>query len=270
MELVSEYGVGVEQRRNKLTSLFQTLPRYASAEFWQAMAIPEMPLEVLVRCLRYASAYADVPGRDRLLEIIIQRVQTANEAWARRIARSTLNYGVDDVQAIAADIYADLCERMVRALLDAQRAFWEENFIHCLYYERKHVYAAWSAREGWRQVPPTARSMRIPRILVSSLDQLVERASGESWLVDIEDKQAQLLLSDCETGDLLWYVLHLPLACKAVVLLHFWEGYALHEIAQLLGVTERTVRNRLRKACDLLRMALLEHGKCEVALHGDS
>lgn len=261
MELVSDRDVGVEQRRDMLVSLFQTLPRYASYEFWQAMAIPEMPLEVIVRCLRQAEARTDLSGRDRLLEIIIHRTQVANETWARHVAYSAMGYGMHDTQAIAADIYADLCERIVRALLDSRRLFWEENFVHCLYYERKHVYAAWSVREGLQQSSCVSRGVRVPRALVSSLEWLMDRASAENEAIDVEDARAQRHLADCETSDLLWYVLRLPLACKAVVLLYFWEGYAVQEVAQLLGVTDRTVRNRLRKACELLRRTLVEQGR---------
>ncbi len=261
IEVVSDRNVGVEQRRAMLLSLFQALPRYASCEFWQAMAIPEMPLEVIVRCLRHAETHADLPARERLLEIIIKRTQAANEAWAGRIARSAASYGMHDIYAVTADIYADLCERVVRALLDRRRLFWEENFVHCLYYERKHVYAAWSVREGLQQIACVSKGMRVPRVLLSSLEQLVERATIGNNVVDIEDARAQRHLADCETSDVFWYVLHLPLGCKAVVLLYFWEGYAVREVAQLLGVTERTVRNRLHKACALLRCALVEQGR---------
>jgi RNA polymerase sigma factor (sigma-70 family) len=260
IEAVSDRDVGVEQRRDMLVSLFQALPRYASREFWQAVAIPEMPLEVIVRCLRHAEARADLAGRDRLLEIIIKRTQTANEAWAKRIARSAMSYGMHDIQAIAADIYADLCERVVRALLDTRRLFWEENFVHCLYYERRHVYAAWSVREGLQKAPCVSNGMRVPRMLVSSLEGLVDRATTKNEVIDVEDVRAQRHLADCETSDLLWYVCRLPSECKAVVLLYFWEGYAVRETAQLLGVTERTIRNRLRKACELLRCVLVDQG----------
>ena len=260
IEAVSDRDVGVEQRRDMLVSLFQALPRYASREFWQAVATPEMPLEVLVRCVRYADACADLPGRDRLLEIIIKRTQAANEIWARRVARSAMSYGMHDIQAIAADIYADLCERVVRALLDTRRLFWEENFVHCLYYERKHVYAAWSVREGLQQAPCVSKGVRVPRMLVSSLEVLADRVAMKSEVIDVEDTRAQRHLADCETSDLLRYVCRLPLECKAAVLLYFWEGYAVREVAQLLSVTERTVRNRLRKACELLRCALVDQG----------
>ncbi len=48
----------------------------------------------------------------------------------------------------AHDLYADLCERVIRALHDSRRQFWEENFQHCLCFERKHAYHAFMTREG--------------------------------------------------------------------------------------------------------------------------
>jgi DNA-directed RNA polymerase specialized sigma24 family protein len=64
------------------------------------------------------------------------------------------------------------------------------------------------------------------------------------------------MLLAIETSDLLRLVLLLPVKLKAVVLLLFWEGRSEKETAQLLDITDRTVRNRRREALNLLREAL--------------
>ena len=90
--------------------------------------------------------------------------------------------------------------------------------------------------------------MRIPRIYITSLDQALHQENGGTRAWDVEDEQAQKLLQVVESSDLLQFVLQLPDQFKAVVLLIFWEGRSEKEAAQVLGVTDRTVRNWLRKA----------------------
>ena len=98
-----------------------------------------LPLEVLVRCLRTAVSREDVQYRNRLLALIVQRTQTANERWVQRVLK-TAGILPGECPMLADDLYADLCERVLYAVLDPQRHFWEVNFPHCLYFERKHVF----------------------------------------------------------------------------------------------------------------------------------
>ncbi|TMD92363.1 MAG: sigma-70 family RNA polymerase sigma factor, partial [Chloroflexi bacterium] len=48
----------------------------------------------------------------------------------------------------------------------------------------------------------------------------------------------------------------LPDKLKSVVLLVFWEGKTEKDTARILGISDRTVRNRLRDAFEVLRNAL--------------
>ena len=52
---------------------------------------------------------------------------------------------------------------------------------------------------------------------------------------------------------LLEQVAELPEKERTVLHLHYWEGYALREIAALLGVTVPTVKMRLKRGRDALR-----------------
>ena len=52
---------------------------------------------------------------------------------------------------------------------------------------------------------------------------------------------------------LLEQVSELPEKERTVLHLHYWEGYALREIAALLGVTVPTVKMRLKRGRDALR-----------------
>jgi Sigma-70, region 4 len=253
--------VELSERRAALAALYNKLPEYESTTFWHTLEDTNIPLEVLVRCLRNAIAYGDNPRRNRIIEIIIRRTQTANEYWANN-ALKNINLQIDERKALVSDLYADLCERLIRALIDPQRSFWEENFQHCLRFERQHTYQAFMLREGrWHDrnaEVSRATTRRVPRALVKSLDQPIHDAVGECevWVQDIEDKRAQQELLAVEHIDLLNLVLHLPQKLRSVVLLIFWEGRSEKDTARILGVTDRTVRNRLHEVWKILRSEL--------------
>jgi RNA polymerase sigma factor (sigma-70 family) len=161
------------------------------------------------------------------------------------------------------DLYADLCERVIRAIHDSKRLFWEENFQHCLCFERKHVYQAFMTREGrwYTQDANESGTRRIPRSLIGSLDQPVQHANGETWEIEIVDEQAQQALLSVEQHDLPLLILNLPEKLKPVIWLMFWEGRTEKNVAHILGVSDRTVRNRLQKALSLLRTGIESEGK---------
>ena len=266
----SEQDAGCDRdlirRRAILATAFQALPTYGSAEFWSLVEEPQLnlalPLEILVKCVRVAITQEDSAGKNRMLEMIFRRTQGANEYWSRQVL-SRIHLRSEERCMFAHDLYADLCERVIRALNDSKRLFWEENFQHCLCFERKHVYQAFLTREGrwYNQYANESNTRRIPRSLIGSLDQPVQHANGESWEMDIVDEQAQQALLSVEQHDLPLLILNLPEKLKPVIWLIFWEGRTEKYVANILGVSDRTVRNRLHKALSLLRTAIDMEGK---------
>lgn len=255
----------VIQRRIALANLYDTLPGYGSDAYWHAVEQPDLsqalPLEVLVRCVRIAIVYGDIVGRNRVIEIMIQRTQATNEYWANH-AFAHIDLQADERKTLTCDLYADLCERLIRMLIDPQRSFWEENFQHCLRFERKHVFQAFMTREGrWTNRRgnvgmPLTGTRRVPRILIESLERFAQNANGEVSQLDIEDERVQRELSAIERTDLLRLVLQLPEKLRLVVLLIFWEGRSEKDTAQILAITDRSVRNRLHEASKILRTQL--------------
>ncbi|MCL1831628.1 MAG: sigma-70 family RNA polymerase sigma factor [Oscillospiraceae bacterium] len=59
-----------------------------------------------------------------------------------------------------------------------------------------------------------------------------------------------------ERSDVLDAVRNLPEELRAVLYLYFYEGYKFHEIAEIVGVSESTVRRHMDKAKGLLKSAL--------------
>jgi predicted DNA-binding protein (UPF0251 family) len=255
---------GVVERRLALAEVYSTLPPYASAAFWSAVEDPTLPLEILVKTLRIAIASGDEQGRCRIMEWIILRTQAMNLLWAQRVLRM-LSLQAGECSVLARDLCADLHECMMRALADSERLFWEENFLHCLYFERKHVYRSFLMREGLWYKSSASRGTRIPRALVASLDRLLQSSDHDPLPLEIEDEGVQAMFLSVERSDLLQTVLCLPDKLKAVILLIFWEGRSEKEAAQILSISDRTVRNRLQSALKLLHSLLLPKigGSCD-------
>ncbi len=51
-------------------------------------------------------------------------------------------------------------------------------------------------------------------------------------------------------------ILQLPQKCKAVIYLHYYEGYACKELAAIFGISESAVKMRLKKGRELLKLEL--------------
>lgn len=245
------------KRRTALADRYAALPLPASPAFWLCLESVDTPLELLVRCLRDISICKDENMRQRILHIIIQRTQTINEYWARSVLQRMALPSTERL-ALMGDLCADLYEHMLRALLDPTRLFWEENFFHCLFFERKHVYRSFMMREGCWCDEHGRKSERIPRTLVSRLDQPAIRHSGETYLLDLEDEYAQDMLQAIDASDLLRFVLRLPERLKTVVLLLYWEERSSKDVAHILHISDRTVRNRLQEALKILRGLLFD------------
>lgn len=243
------------RRRIAFDEMYRTLFSLASLTFWLAINDPTLPLEVLVRAAREFFRVQRPTDGQRVLTCIMERTQAMNTHWARH-ALGKLSLSIAEYREFLADLCADMYEGMVRALSDPTRHFWEENFMHALYFERKHVLRTFMRREGfWERT--TVQGSRIPRSFIISYEQYIATSDSDCSIHDIEDEKAEVMLRAIEDYDLYQVVLALPDKLKATVWLLFWEGRTEKEIATLLGVSDRTVRNRLRTALDQLRSSLL-------------
>lgn len=245
-------------RRALLAQAYAALPSSASPAFWQRLAAEETPLEVVVRCLRHAVSCEDDQGRERILEIVFCRTYTINQRWSRSALRNLPILGGERTSVVN-DLCSDLYEFLFRALLDHTRLFWEENFLHCLYFERKHVYQAFLFREGYWKNTQVKQSSRVPRAVLESFDQpLSSHSNGDYGSLEVADEGAQRMLETIVDDEVLNLVLALPERLKAVILLKFWDDRTEKETAQILGVSDRTVRQRILVATELLRKYLAD------------
>jgi RNA polymerase sigma factor (sigma-70 family) len=246
-----------KERRATFARLYEALPSYGSAMFWariEERAASSLPLEVLVKVLREAVGREDVRTQRRLFELIIARVQSANEQWVSLVLDRT-HFLAGELSAVAADLYADLCEQLLRQLRDTSQSFWEESFLHSLSYARKHTYENFMRREGyWRKETP-GKGFRVPRTLALSLERVDWQDKEGRY--DVCDERAEEALRAVERVELMAALLtRLPTKFRALLWLIFWEGQTEKAAAELLGISERTVRNHLRVALGQLRQIL--------------
>jgi RNA polymerase sigma factor (sigma-70 family) len=252
---VAEYTLDdIIVRRDRLSKVFNNIPPYDSIEFWQVVEQADFPREVLVKILRSVhTAHNAKMISQRISSIIISDLQKKNESWAYRVLKG-YPLGVWDVKYhLCVDLCADLNEAILKSIFDPRRVFWEENFGHCLYYERMHVLHSLMRREGHVNMAKKEKGRRIPRNLLSSLDtQLMLCTDGLYNPFELEDEQAYAVMHTIDSNFLIDIVKGLPKRLSVVVILVFWADKSERDTAELLSITERTVRNRLQNAIDRL------------------
>ena len=65
-----------------------------------------------------------------------------------------------------------------------------------------------------------------------------------------------VLLIQPEDRDIFYAVMELPEKYRAVVILHYFEGYAFENISRILGEPESTIKSRVYRALGRMRMFL--------------
>lgn len=247
------------QRRAHFARLFATLPSYSSLAYWHVLEEPDtrlaLPLEVLVKCIRTSVARRDKVGQKRTFEILFRRIAASNARWVHNVLR-TSHLSLNEQTLLAHDLYADICECVIRAVIDSSRLFWEENFLHCLSYERKHVYQTFMQREKRWHTDRNQASNHTSHPSLDSMDQSEVGIGRKTRTWRVEDEVAHQALLAVEQSDIPELVIGLPDKLKAVVLLIFWEDRTEKDTANILRITDRTVRNRLKRALLLLHQQL--------------
>lgn len=75
---------------------------------------------------------------------------------------------------------------------------------------------------------------------------------------NIDDYLNTLTYEEPEESDLLRAVLKLPVKCRTIVHLYYYEDYSIKEIADLLGISENTVKSQMNRGRMLLKKMLKE------------
>lgn len=242
-------------RRADLEQQFRSLPRAGTPTYWRRIeqATPEtaLPLEVLARCVReraHARAGADA---QRIFSVMLHQVQPTVQARLYATAKRYASYQKAD---LAKDLEQECYMQLWRELLDPEPTFFCEHFTHALKRLMDHVEHSIMEREGlWKR-----RNVETPRrVPVSERNRLDEPiAPGEQLTLGqtLADDEAE---DDYERVDLETDIAALKEALDAEEreLLHelYWSDLTQKEVADRLGITDRTVRNRLERILKQLR-----------------
>ncbi len=81
---------------------------------------------------------------------------------------------------------------------------------------------------------------------------------GEVSLADLATSPSGVIARQAEHKLLLRALRAIPLDLQIALELHYWEGMAGPELAEVLGIPEGTVRSRLRRAREALETAMAE------------
>lgn len=103
-------------------------------------------------------------------------------------------------------------------------------------------------------------------VIHTSTDYLRSWKARKNLLSNIilhtKDKKSALieqeLLANIQQTELTKHVLHLPLKYREVIVLFYYEQMTSAEIAQITGISENTVKTRLRRGREQLRARLNE------------
>ena len=87
-----------------------------------------------------------------------------------------------------------------------------------------------------------------------------KRALLTPWRHDepIDDYAAILSFETPEESELFSMVMDLPAKYRVAILLYYFEGYSTEEIAVLLKMPKATVRTRMKRAREILKIQILE------------
>jgi len=173
------------------------------------------------------------------------------------VARTAGLFGAAGEQ-VREDLRQELTLRLWEQIVLRDGEGWELFFQRSLDYAQRHVADMLMRQRGYW--PGTAagasgaggeRARLVPAFL-ASLDRTPDEDVPAAAADAIADGVDQFSAADL--ADLRALVARLPAHERLAVVLRYWDGASEAEIAQALGgVTTRTVRNYLRRACERLR-----------------
>ena len=149
------------------------------------------------------------------------------------------------VRKVEADAVEELIQRTLLACVEARDRFRGDSSFRTYLYgiARNQLLAYWRSRGPAGGVDVSASSVQ-------------DLAPSPPSHLDARHEQRLLLAA----------LRHIPLDLQIALELHYWEGMAGPELAEVLGVPEGTVRSRLRRARELLTERLGERAESPALL----
>lgn len=228
------------------------LPEWGAAPtplFWQRIREREGGVSsgTLVAILRHAARQRQMSVAKEVFVALLERTEAGNAFWARQAVQRIAGLAPETTRMMREDLRQELTLHLWEKLALHEGEGWELFFRQSLAYARARVASRYLKRHGYRP------GQRAP-LFFSDIATHVARHDGahngvgELALETLPLADAPDTFSAADLADLRGYVEQLPPRERAAVVLRYWQRAREHEIAALLGVTPRTVRNLLSRA----------------------
>jgi len=200
--------------------------------------MPEKPLRTLVELIRRVGQ----PDAARVSDAeLLERLCAAHDAAAFEVL--FWRHG---------PMVLSICRRVLHHEQDAEDAFQATFLIfarkaHSI--SKREAVASWLCRVAYRTALAASESVAVRRN--RELPYVNEPSTKQEN--DLARRESQLALGR-ELG-------RLPAKYRVPVVLHYFQGKTDQEVARQLGCAEATVRTRLSRARDRLRVRLTQHGR---------
>lgn len=114
------------------------------------------------------------------------------------------------------------------------------------YFKHQHTFESEEHIKAW-----------LIRVSVNESKRLL-KINGKSESVSLEEVANTLFAENNEEGDIFRAVMSLDEKYRTIILLYYYEGYDVKEIAHILKRNQATVRTQLSRARELLKPKLKE------------
>jgi RNA polymerase sigma factor (sigma-70 family) len=234
---------------------FQALPSAGTAAYWQrveTLGAGALPLEVLSRCLRERVRAGAKRDAERIFDVIIPRVRKTIQFWIK-IFDSQTPGGIN--QRVAEDLASECYFALWRELANAPETFLLKGFHKGLNRIVHHVAHAFLEQEGVWQRKGVKKPTRIPVTEQDSIDVSRDEESTTGSL-SLADSLSQPFREEEVRIDIEEFLAQLDPKSRQMFHVYFYAGYTQQEIADLLHITDKTVREHLKRIVDELRTYL--------------
>jgi RNA polymerase sigma factor (sigma-70 family) len=245
---------GYAARRAELEDGYRALPPAGSAVYWQQIearnTAQRVPLEVLARCCRERHAAGAAEHAERVFRVIAQRIRPRLEKWSARV--------VAHAQAgmkpqLREDLEQECHMKLWREMAADGPTFLLESFVYKLDRICDHVAHSVMEQAGEWTRRDVEQPTRVPTSIRTSLDETPPGDDSPTLASQLPDPESVRGYELAEWSDLFAAIDQLPVEARAIIHGLFYEGRTQQEVADELGITDRTVRKRLQAILKDLR-----------------
>lgn len=242
-------------RRAQMEELFTSLPAAGTPDYWrrieQATAEMALPLEVLARCVREC---VQAGAHEHVKRICIEIVGRIQHTVQRRMQSRARPYEPGQQRELARDLEQECYAQLLQELVDPEPTFFCEYFPVALKRLMDHVEHSVMEHEGYWKRRDVETPKRVPVSQQDPLDKPIAPGEPQTLEGSLTDPAAE---SEYEQVDLETDIAALKAALKPedydLIQDLFWRRLTRKQVAERLGVTEKTVYNHLQRILKQMR-----------------